>query len=143
VIIPIDIDLNTFRDPTPLLHEQRVRYWKFVAKDLAKTYGAHPAVVGFALGNEMNQPSLTHQTRCINCDDFWVTFQNISAGLRAGLDAAGVPLNSRIITSPVQNDVQLHTYKTQSGIPVVDLYREFCNVFMVNVMMAARSVIVV
>jgi len=87
------------------------KYYEWVVETLAATDGAHPAVMGFTLGNEIN-----NQER-LESEEFWTQTRRLVAAARRGFEARGV---KRIVSSGLQDDPGLYDYKSESGVTTVE-----------------------
>lgn len=97
IVIGIGIDVgNTFDNPDSDKRKMYYEFYKQTAVWAAKKYGNHPAVMGFCLGNEMNNP-----TRLQN-DDFWQKLNDMA-------DAVKREAPDKLVTSAWQNDPRIFT----------------------------------
>jgi len=125
VLIGVALDAgNIFSNPDPSKAKNYKDYYKWVCKELAARYGDHPAVMGFVLGNEMNNP-----TR-LQSSDYW----NINAEFVQEI-RAGAP--HKLVVQAMQNDTDLFTYnitekkgKTKS---LLEVYSGLYDLWAVNV----------
>jgi hypothetical protein len=108
VLIGIAIDKgNTWTNRNPDPNAGRDAYYSFylnTAKWAASKYGQHPAVMGFILGNEMNDATLLADTAF-----FWPK-------LNAMADAVKSAAHGKLVTVAWQNDEKIYT-KRSDGAP--------------------------
>jgi len=102
-LVGIAIDKgNTWTNVNPGKYASKEAYYDFyfkTAKWAAQKYGSHPAVLGFVLGNEMND----HQ---VLADDtwFWPKLNEMAAAVKAAAP-------NKLVTVAWQNDSGIYGYK--------------------------------
>jgi len=123
VLIGVALDAgNIFDNGSPSSAKDYKDYYKWVCKELATRYGSHPAVMGFVLGNEMNNP-----TR-LKSESFWEINAEFVKAVRD--NAPG-----KLILQAMQNDGDL--FKYDIGDPpaekLIKKYTDLYDLWAVNV----------
>ncbi|MDJ0931453.1 hypothetical protein [Breoghania sp.] len=98
-------------------------YYLWVCQELAKRYGSNPAVMGFVLGNEMNNP-----TR-LQSETFWSI--NVEFVKEVRKHAPG-----KLILQAMQNDGDLFTYTVGIGKnseALIKKYADHYDLWVVNI----------
>jgi hypothetical protein len=68
---------DQFLNPDPTARANARQFMKYTAQWAAKKYGNHPAVMGFVIGNELNQPGT------VSTSDFWEYLNELNALVKA------------------------------------------------------------
>lgn len=122
VLIGIALDAgNIFDNGSPSSAKDYKDYYTWVCKELATRYGSHPAVMGFVLGNEMNNP-----TR-LQSDAYWSINAEFVKQVRDNAP-------DKLLMQAMQNDGALFTYKIgKSQKPLIEEYTKLYDLWAVNV----------
>ncbi|NOQ75089.1 MAG: hypothetical protein GQ574_23955 [Crocinitomix sp.] len=119
---------NIFDNAVPGLGQDYLNFYKSTAVKLAELYGDNPAVMGFCIGNEQNNPSR------IVTSDFWDDLSNIAGGVKATAP-------DKLVMLAMQNEDGMYeaTVGTSnpgspfSGKSVPEVYSDIFDVWGVNI----------
>lgn len=116
---------NIFDNGDPSLGDDYLSFYSSTVSKLAELYGKHPAVMGFCIGNEQNNPS-----RIVRAD-FWDGLENIAKGVRTNAP-------DKLVMLAMQNDnPNMFTAKIKTGsgakISVPNRFARIFDVWGINI----------
>lgn len=122
VTIGIALDAgNVFDNANPQLGQDYLDFYTATATKLAQLYGNHPAVMGFCLGNETNNP-----TR-IRTSAYWDKFATLAQAVRQNA-------TDKLVMVAMQNDPGLLTATIDgTSTTVVQRYAQIFDVWGLNI----------
>ncbi|KZK79016.1 hypothetical protein PsW64_03360 [Pseudovibrio sp. W64] len=122
VLIGVSLDAgNIFDNGSPQMGKAYKDYYLWVCEQLAERYGKHPAVMGFVLGNEMNNPTRLQSSA------FWEINAEFVKPFRKHAP-------NKLLMQAMQNDDNLFLYKINgSSEKLVQKYTQLYDLWAVNV----------
>ncbi len=130
VVLGIALDGgNTFNYANATIREAYQNFYLQTAEKLAKRYGEHPAVIGFSLSNEQNQPGPANApTSGRNADPrTWAYYQQLA-------DVVRQHAPNKLITIAFQDDAELYNGSiTINGEPLEKVISNLVDVWGLNI----------